>query len=130
VQLTPFPVKPGLHVHVKLPTLFSHIALTSQLEVIVEHSSMSAKEILEHNLKYAVFFPQFLLSIVLIYILMKNVKESQLFFYYPHNKLVTLNTTSETKHNLNLNFFSERIGLKLDNISRATEKKTLQIFFF
>ena len=43
VHVTPFPVNPVLHLHSKLPGVFAHIALSSQLSVISVHSSVSAK---------------------------------------------------------------------------------------
>ena len=44
VHVTPFPVYPSLHMQVKLPTVFMHIAfVSSQLSVITVHSSISTK---------------------------------------------------------------------------------------
>ena len=37
----PFPVYPVVHEQLKLPGILVHLALTSQLSVPIEHSSMS-----------------------------------------------------------------------------------------
>ena len=41
MQVSPSPVYPGLQVHVKDPTVLRHIALTSQLSELLEHSFTS-----------------------------------------------------------------------------------------
>ena len=41
LQLVPVPVKPTLHVQVKLPIVSEHVAFRSQLCLFVEHSLMS-----------------------------------------------------------------------------------------
>ena len=42
LQITPFPVCPGLQAHEKLPTVFEQVAVpVAQLSVPVAHSSMS-----------------------------------------------------------------------------------------
>ena len=41
VHVIPFPLKPELQVHVKLPGVLVHAALESQLSVNVEHSLTS-----------------------------------------------------------------------------------------
>src|SRR5262245_31911519 len=40
VQVTPSPVKPDRHAHVKLPVVLVHVAFASQLSAFVAHSSM------------------------------------------------------------------------------------------
>lgn len=40
-QLVPLPLYPGLHVQLKLPTVFVHCAASLQLWVLVVHSLMS-----------------------------------------------------------------------------------------
>ena len=42
LQLTPFPLYPWLQAQVKLPIVLVHIALESQLSVLIVHSSISA----------------------------------------------------------------------------------------
>jgi hypothetical protein len=41
VHVTPLPVNPALHVHVKLPPVFAHVAFALQLEAPEVHSLMS-----------------------------------------------------------------------------------------
>jgi hypothetical protein len=43
VHVNPFPVKPGLQVHVKLPVVFVQVALVSQPPLFVAHSLMSVQ---------------------------------------------------------------------------------------
>ena len=40
-HVRPSPVKPGLHVHVKVPTELEQSAFSSQVSVLVAHSSIS-----------------------------------------------------------------------------------------
>jgi len=48
-QTVPFPLKPGRHSQLKFPIKLLHVDETSQLFCPFRHSSMSAKEVLEHT---------------------------------------------------------------------------------
>ena len=62
-QSTPFPLKPPLHVHSKLPGVFSHVAIAWQLSVLSVHSSTSASYRQRNIIKYNGFNDTFLTAI-------------------------------------------------------------------
>jgi len=53
-HMMPSPVKPVLHLHVKLPSVLEHSASMWQLSTLALHSSISKAKSLENNFeKYA-----------------------------------------------------------------------------